>query len=187
MATKRGVAAVVAVWLDLPEAIQPGILAIVKAALPGVGRTIRCRENLLAIGTSLHTLHMTTAQRRIALGVQLPTGSDGAEEGFMTGAKSKFVAMSRFRIANGMAAAVHEAFRNRPHLADEAPGFIRMDVISTKGCPEEIRLITFWTDEESYRVWHRSHVYHESHAGIPKGLKLVPGSVAIEFFEHITS
>jgi hypothetical protein len=61
MATKRVVAAVVAVWLDLPEAIKSGILAIVKAALPGVGRTIRCRENLLAIGTSLHTLHMTTA------------------------------------------------------------------------------------------------------------------------------
>ena len=89
-------------------------------------------------------------------------------------------------IANGVAA-VNEAFRNRPHLADEAQGFIRMDVISTKGCPEEIRLITFWTDEESYRAWHRSHVYHESHAGIPKGLKLVPGSVAIEFFEYITS
>ena len=60
-----------------------------------------------------------------------------------------FVAKSRFRIANGMAEAVHDAFRNRPHLADEVPGFIRMDVISTKGCPEEIRLITFWADEES--------------------------------------
>ena len=46
-----------------------------------------------------------------------------------------FVAMSRFRIANGMTPAVHEAFRNRPHLADEAPGFIRMDVMSPKGCP----------------------------------------------------
>ena len=105
----------------------------------------------------------------------------------MFSARPMFVAMSRFRIANGMAAAVHEAFRNRPHLADEAPGFIRMDVISTKDSPEEIRLITFWTDEDSYRAWHHSHVYHESHAGIPKGLKLVPGSVAIEFFEHITS
>ena len=46
MATKREVAAVVAAWLDLPEAIKPGILAIVKAALLGAGRTIRCRENL---------------------------------------------------------------------------------------------------------------------------------------------
>ena len=94
---------------------------------------------------------------------------------------------SRFRIANGMAAAVHEAFRNRPRLADEAPDFIRIDVFSTKGCPEEIRLINFWTDEESYRASHHSHVYHDSHAGIPKGLKLVLGSIAIEFFDHITS
>jgi heme-degrading monooxygenase HmoA len=84
-----------------------------------------------------------------------------------------FVAMSRFHIKNGMASAVHEAFRDRPHLADEALGFIR--------------LITFWTDEESYRAWHHSHAYQESHAGIPKGLKLVRGSVAIEFFDHITS
>jgi len=67
MATKRGVTAVVAVWLDLPEAIKPGILTIVKAALSGAGRTIRCRENLLAIGTPWHTLPMTAAQRRIAL------------------------------------------------------------------------------------------------------------------------
>ena len=58
-----------------------------------------------------------------------------------------FFAMSRFRIANGIVAAVHEAFRNQPHLADQAPGFVRMDVISTKGCPEEIRLITFWTKD----------------------------------------
>jgi heme oxygenase (mycobilin-producing) len=98
-----------------------------------------------------------------------------------------FVAMSRFHIKNGMASAVHEAFRDRPHLADEALGFIRMDVISAIGCPEDIRLITFWTDEESYRAWHHSHAYQESHAGIPKGLKLVRGSVAIEFFDHITS
>ena len=34
MATKGGVAAGVAAWFDLPEAIKPGILAIVKAASP---------------------------------------------------------------------------------------------------------------------------------------------------------
>jgi len=131
-------------------------------------------------------LQTTIAQRIISLWVQLASGSGGPEDQFVIGARPMFVAMSRFRIANGMAATVHEAFRNRPHLADEAPGFIRMDVINTWGCPEEIRLITFWTDEESYRNWHRGHAYHESHAGIPEGLKLVPGSVAIEYYEHIT-
>lgn len=98
-----------------------------------------------------------------------------------------FVAMSRFAIANGMTESVREAFRCRPHLVDHAPGFVRMDVISPNERREEIWLITYWTDEESYRVWHRSHEYHSSHKAIPKGLKLMPGSVRIEFFEHIAS
>ncbi len=98
-----------------------------------------------------------------------------------------FVAMSRFRVADGMADAVHEAFRNRPRLAEGAPGFLRMDVLSARSCPEEIRLITFWADEASFRSWHHSQEYHQSRAGIPQGMKLVPGSVAIEFFDHITS
>lgn len=95
--------------------------------------------------------------------------------------------VSRFVIANGMAAEVREAFRNRPHLVDAAPGYLRMDVISPVDQPEEIWLITYWTDEESYRVWHHSHLYHESHKGIPGGLKLVPGSTEVRRFEYISS
>ena len=99
--------------------------------------------------------------------------------------KPMFVALSRFSVANGMAAAIHEAFRQRPHLAEQAPGFLRMDVISPRDRPEDIWLQTYWTDAESYRHWHRSHQYHESNRSIPKGLKLVPGSVSIEFFDHM--
>ena len=42
---------------------------------------------------------------------------------------------------------------------------------------------TNWTDEPSYRAWHRSHEYHTSHGGIPKGLKLVAKSAQIRLFE----
>ena len=49
--------------------------------------------------------------------------------------------------------------------------------------PKEIWLVTHWRDEQSYRTWHRSHEYHESHKGIPKGLKLVPGSANVRLFE----
>lgn len=97
-----------------------------------------------------------------------------------------FVAMSKFAIANGMTAEVKQAFRERPHLVDDAPGFVRMDVISPVDVPEEIWLITYWTDEPSYRTWHRGHTYHASHQGIPKGLKLVPKSTEIRFFEHVS-
>ena len=97
-----------------------------------------------------------------------------------------FVAMSKFAIANGMTAEVKQAFRDRPHLVDSAPGYVRMDVISPLDLPEEIWLITYWTDEASYRTWHRGHTYHESHKGIPKGLKLVPKRTEIRFFEHVS-
>jgi heme-degrading monooxygenase HmoA len=98
-----------------------------------------------------------------------------------------FVALSRFVIKNDMTEAVREAFLKRPHLVDDAPGFLRMEVLSPLENPQEIWLMTIWTDEESFRQWHHSHLYHESHKGIPKGLKLVPKSVELNFFEHICS
>lgn len=96
-----------------------------------------------------------------------------------------FVAMSRFVIANGMEAEVKAAFRARPHLVDGAPGFVRLDVLSPCEAPGEIWIMTYWTDAESYRLWHRSHVYHDAHKGIPKGLKLVPGEQIVREFEHV--
>ena len=100
---------------------------------------------------------------------------------------ARFAGLSKFVIANGMSAEVKAAFRNRPHLVDDAPGFLRMEVISPLERPEEIWLLTFWTDEGSFRAWHHSHLYHESHRGIPKGLKLAPGETKITYFEHVSS
>jgi heme-degrading monooxygenase HmoA len=102
-------------------------------------------------------------------------------------ARPGFVALSKFVVANDMTAEVKTAFRNRPHLVDEAPGYLRMDVISPCERPEQIWLITFWTDEPSFRSWHHSHLYHASHDAIPRGLKLVPGETDLRCFEHIAS
>jgi heme-degrading monooxygenase HmoA len=93
-----------------------------------------------------------------------------------------FVALSRFTISNDMAAEVRQAFSARPHLVDEAQGFLGMQVMSPVENAAEIWLVTRWTTEQNYRTWHKSHSYHESHSGIPKGLKLVPKSVEIRFF-----
>jgi heme-degrading monooxygenase HmoA len=98
-----------------------------------------------------------------------------------------FVALSRFVVANGMTTAVKEAFVRRPHLVDGAPGFVRLDVISPVDAPDEIWLLTYWTDEHSYRSWHHGHTYRAAHAGIPKGLRLVRGSAQLRYFEHVSS
>ena len=101
--------------------------------------------------------------------------------------RSPFVSLSKFVVGNDKIAEVKEAFRQRPHLVDGQPGFVRMEVISPIDRPEEIWLITYWTGADSFRRWHRSHLYQESHKGIPKGLKLVPGQTEMRQFEHICS
>ncbi|MDQ2731840.1 MAG: antibiotic biosynthesis monooxygenase [Armatimonadota bacterium] len=108
-----------------------------------------------------------------------------AQEGPGQGEREGFMALSRFVIANGMMEEVKNAFRNRPHQVDSVVGFVRMDVLTPFDQPEEVWLLTYWTNEECYRLWHRSHQYHESHRGIPRGLKLVPGSAEIRLFEFI--
>jgi heme oxygenase (mycobilin-producing) len=112
---------------------------------------------------------------------------DSVEPNGACDARAGFVALSRFVIANGMTDEVKRAFAERPHLVDEAPGYLRMDVLSPLECPEEIWLVTYWSDEQSFRAWHHSHLYHESHGRIPKGLKLVPRSAELRYFEHVSS
>ena len=98
-----------------------------------------------------------------------------------------FVALSRFVVANDKTEAVKQAFRERPHWVDGTPGFRKLDVICPQDCPEEIWLITYWDTEADFQGWHRGHLYKTSHKGIPKGLKLVPKSAELRFFEHIRS
>jgi heme-degrading monooxygenase HmoA len=81
---------------------------------------------------------------------------------------------------------VKEAFRKRPHEVDHAVGFLRMEVLSPRDRPEEIWLVTWWTDAESYRKWHHSHSYRDSHRGIPKGLKLLRGETVVREFERVS-
>lgn len=80
-----------------------------------------------------------------------------------------------------------EAFRQRPHMVDAEPGFIWLEVMTPQETPSEFWLLTYWTDEQSFRTWHRGHTYHASHKGIPKGLRLDPKQTQLSFVEHICS
>jgi heme-degrading monooxygenase HmoA len=97
-----------------------------------------------------------------------------------------FVAMSRFAVANDKVSDVKQAFRDRPRLVDGASGFLKMDVISPEEAPEEIWLLTYWTDRPSYLAWHSSPAHSDSHKHIPKGLKLDPKRTKLSYFEYVS-
>ena len=96
-----------------------------------------------------------------------------------------FVALSRFKVRNGMTDEVLRAFLSRPGMVDEVPGFMRMEVMRPTDNPDEYWLFTWWSDESTFREWHSSHLYRESHSGIPKGLKLDPAFTAMTYFERV--
>jgi len=82
------------------------------------------------------------------------------------------LAVSRFRVRNGMEQQVEAAFVARPHLVDDAAGFLGMETFTDRGDPTVFHLVTRWTDANSFRAWHSSPAHKQSHLGIPKGLKL---------------
>lgn len=94
-----------------------------------------------------------------------------------------FIALSCFTIDNDMSAEVRAAFAQRPHRVDAVPGFVSMEVMSPTDNAQEVWLLTRWRDQASYTAWHSSDEYHASHAGIPKGLKLVPGSARVHLLD----
>ena len=94
-----------------------------------------------------------------------------------------FLFVSSFTVANALDDATRNAFLERPHLVDDAAGFIRMEVANPCDDAKEFWLLTWWQDEASFNSWHRSHIHHASHAGIPKGLKLVPARTKMMRFD----
>jgi heme-degrading monooxygenase HmoA len=92
---------------------------------------------------------------------------------------------SQFRVANGMEEAVRQAFSNRPHLVEGAPGFLGMEVLRDSDDPSIFLLTTRWSDIESFRTWHGSEAHKLSHCGIPKGLRLDPAYTKVTFLDEI--
>lgn len=94
--------------------------------------------------------------------------------------------LSRFTVANGIEADVRDAFVNRPHLVENAPGFVKLDVLSPAESPAEFWLLTFWESEQHFREWHKNH-RHESHKLMPKGLRLDAAGTEVRILNHIAS
>jgi len=95
------------------------------------------------------------------------------------------LAVSRFRVANGMEADVARAFRERPHLVDDQPGFLGMEVFTGPKDPAVFHLVTRWTDEGSFLLWHHGDQHRLSHQSMPRGLKLDPVFTSLQVLERL--
>jgi heme-degrading monooxygenase HmoA len=96
-----------------------------------------------------------------------------------------FLVLSRFKVANDMQEEVRAAFLARHRLVDVVPGFLGLEVFTDSEDSSVFHLVTRWTDLQSFREWHGSEAHHQSHRGIPKGLKLAPGFTEVTRLERL--
>ncbi len=96
-----------------------------------------------------------------------------------------FLAISKFRVKNGISDAVRDAFINRPHLVEQIDGFIDMEVYRPTDDETEFWLLTRWQNKQQFLAWHHSDAHKQSHQGIPKGLKLDPSATQIWHLDKV--
>ena len=80
---------------------------------------------------------------------------------------------------------MRRAFLSRPRLVDKEAGFCGLVVLTEVADPAVFLLLTRWTDEESFRAWHRSEAHHQSHELMPQGLKLDPSFTSLTIGNNI--
>ena len=95
------------------------------------------------------------------------------------------VVLSRFRVANAMEPDVARAFRERPRAVEDVPGFLWLEVFVDRADPAVFYLLTRWADLESFERWHTSPAHRDSHALIPKGLKLDPSWTSVSRLDRL--
>ena len=92
-----------------------------------------------------------------------------------------FVVTNRIPVAAGQEAAFEERFRNRAHLVDQSPGFVRNVVMRPvqrrlnhqTGVWEQVAeqgfylVETYWESEQAFWDWTRSDSFRAAHSNRP--------------------
>ena len=95
------------------------------------------------------------------------------------------VALSRFKVVNGLEGEVAAAFANRPGLVDDWPGFLGLETFTDVTDATVFYLSTRWTSAEAFHAWHGSPAHRASHKWMPKGLHLDPAQTQLLELERL--
>jgi heme-degrading monooxygenase HmoA len=93
-----------------------------------------------------------------------------------------YVSMSRLAIPIERAPELVAAFRDRARLADDADGFVDLQVWQSDRDPGEILMVSRWTDRACFTAYMRSDEHRVSHGRIDADLKT---DITLERLDHL--
>jgi heme-degrading monooxygenase HmoA len=93
-----------------------------------------------------------------------------------------YVSMSRLEIPTDRAPELVEAFRSRAHLADEADGFIDLQVWQSDRDLGDILMVSRWRDRGAFTTYMKSAAHQVSHERIDPDLKQ---DISLKRLDHL--
>ena len=93
-----------------------------------------------------------------------------------------YVSMSRLEIAPQRAPELVAAFRARSRLADQADGFVDLQVWQSDRDAGEIVMVSRWRDRSAFKAYMRSPEHKLSHERIDPGLQQ---DISLRALEHL--
>lgn len=97
-----------------------------------------------------------------------------------------FVVANRISVPKGQEAAFEARFRGRARLVDQAPGFVRHEVLRPLEDGRPYVVLTHWRDRASFEAWLASPAFREAHRDAGGGSAASPDTV-LELYEVVDS
>jgi heme-degrading monooxygenase HmoA len=95
-----------------------------------------------------------------------------------------YISLSRLEITPERAPELVNAFRNRMRMADEADGFVDLQVWQADHDPGEILMVSRWRDRDCFKAYMKSAAHRASHDRIAADLKQ---DIVLRRLEHLHS
>jgi len=93
-----------------------------------------------------------------------------------------YVSMSRLAIPAERASELVDAFRGRAHLADDADGFIDLQVWQSDRDLGDILMVSRWRDRGAFTAYMKSAAHQVSHERIDPDLKQ---DISLKRLDHL--
>jgi heme-degrading monooxygenase HmoA len=98
-----------------------------------------------------------------------------------------FIAMNRFRVAQGQEAAFEERWRTRESYLDQLPGFEEFHLLKgpERGDHTLYASHTVWANKDAFTAWTQSEQFRAAHRGAGETKPLHLGHPEFEGFEAV--
>ena len=98
-----------------------------------------------------------------------------------------FIAMNRFKVANGQEAKFEEIWRSRDSKLADVPGFHSFHMLKGEEAEDHVLYVShsMWQNKQVFLDWTRSEAFRAAHKGAGDHRTAYPEAPVLETFETV--